>query len=124
MSSLHSNLKQYLDSILSSSSYPSLPCNYYTNNEFLDCYDSSVGGQNSASFFHLNIRSLNANHLKLYQLLSNLKFRFEIIALTEIWSFNITFYMNLFPDYHFYYSLPNNTSVGGVGMFIHNSYSV
>jgi len=47
---------------------------------------------------------------------TNLKF--EVIVLSEIWSYNIQFYHNVLPDYKLNYALPNDTYVGGVGMYI------
>ena len=46
--------------------------------------------------FHINVRSLNANHLKLLDLLSLYNSPFNIIILTEIWSTNIEYFDNLF----------------------------
>jgi len=40
---------------------------------------------------------------------------FDIIVLSEIWTYNIDHYGNLFPDYTFYYDLCQTSCVGGVG---------
>ena len=72
----------------------------------------------------MNIRSLNANHSKIFQFIAALNFPFDVIILSEIWTYNISLYSNLFQDYNFYYSLPANSSIGGVGAFIHNSFTV
>ena len=116
--------KQYLDSFLSTSATLSPSCKYYANSDFLDCYDSLVNPLNNVSIFHVNIRSLNANNSKLFELMTALKFSFKIIVISEIWSYNIPFYSNLFPDYNFFYSLPLFSSVGGVGVFVHNTITV
>ena len=107
-------------SIASLSSLPS--CNYYSVTEFLDEH-RKLGNQDVFSIFHVNIRSLNANNAKLYQLMSSLNSAFEIIILSEIWSVNIDHYANLFPNYSFYYTIPVESIVGGVGAFVHNSLS-
>jgi len=44
-------------------------------------------------------------------------------VLSEIWSYNIQFYHNICPDNKFHYALPNDTSVGGVGVYIKSKYS-
>jgi len=64
------------------------------------------------SVFHLNVRSLNANHWALCQYLQLLSLKFEVIVLSEILSYNIQFYYNILPDNKFHYALPNDTSVG------------
>ena len=74
------------------------------------------------SVFHLNIRSLYANHRALCQYLQLLSLKFEVIVLSEIWSYNIQFYHNILPDYKFHYALPNDTYVGGVGMYMKSKY--
>src|SRR3989442_1879899 len=56
--------------------------------------------------------------------MTSLDFPFEVIILSDIWSFNIPFYRNLFQDYLFYYALPANSSVGGVGVYVHKSFTV
>ena len=79
--------------------------------------------KHSFSVFHLNIRSLNANKDELFQLISALNSPFDVLVLSEIWSFNIDFYSKLFPEFNFYYSLPISSHVGGIGIYVHNSYS-
>ena len=74
--------------------------------------------QSDMSVFHLNIRRLNANHGALCQYLQILSFKFEIIILSEIWSYNIEFYGNILPGYTFHYVIPSSSSVGGIGMYI------
>jgi len=64
-----------------STSLPS--CNYYSVTEFLDEH-RKLGNQDVFSIFHVNIRSLNANNAKLYQLMSSLNSAFEIIILSDM----------------------------------------
>ena len=66
--------------------------------------------------FIVNVRSLNANHDKLLQLLHCLSIRFDVI-LSEIWSTNIPFYINLLSGYDFFSDLSTGR-VGGVGIYI------
>src|SRR5437867_5207852 len=37
---------------------------------------------------------------------------------------NISMYSNLFPNYSFHYTLPKYSSIGGVGIFVHKSFTV
>jgi len=46
---------------------------------------------------------------------------FDVIVLSEIWSYNINLYSTLFAGYNFYYDLPVSGSVGGVGIYIKNT---
>ena len=123
----HDKLKNYLQSLVSltTSSFPN--CNYFSDSDFTRYFGRflDIPGQLSKiSIFHMNIRSLNANHDKLFQLMATLNFPFDIMALSEVWSFNISMYSSLFPDYNFFYNLPKNSSVGGVGIYIRKSFTV
>ena len=51
------------------------------------------------SKIHLNIRSLNKNCSELYHFLHLLDHDFDVVVLSEIWSYNISFYRNLLPNY-------------------------
>src|SRR5437867_1649430 len=118
------NLKNYI-SILDPSILPTSECNYYTEQEFNElCLNNLQKGALNISFFHINIRSLNANHSKLIQLLATLNHNFDAIVLSEIWAFNISFYKHLLKDYNFYYFLPANSNIGGIGIYVHHSFSV
>ena len=74
--------------------------------------------------FHLNIRSLNSNWRSLCQFLELLNFKFDVIVLTEICAYNIAYYRNILPGYQFHYALPDNSKVGGVGLFVRCGYDV
>jgi len=67
---------------------------------------------------------LNANHNKLKQLLITLNYSFDVIVLTEIWAFNISFYKNLLLDYNFIFKIPIRSNIGGVGLFIRNTFTI
>ena len=54
-------------------------------------------------------------------MISSLGDPFDLIVLTEIWAFNIDFYSQLFDNFKFYYQLPCNSLIGGVGIFVHSS---
>jgi len=94
--------------------------NYYTTEQL-----NSLAQRNRKNtilkIFHCNIRSLNANHTKLLEMLECCKFKFHVIILTEIWSTNIDFYSNLLDNYLFYYQIPLKSDVGGVGMYFKKS---
>ena len=72
-----------------------------------------------------NIGGLNANHRSLIELMCILDLDFDVIVLSEVWSFNISFYNNIFKDYVFYYDLPMPTesNIGGVGVYIKSCFA-
>ena len=57
------------------------------------------------------------------QFLELLSITFDVIVLSEIWTNNITFYSNILPGYTVYYDLPYSSHVGGVGIYVSNSWS-
>ena len=117
------NLTNAINSFTSSHAIPT--CGYIDNEEFLVQHRQFLDiAQNNFSVFHMNIRSLNANKDKLVLLLSTLKDPFDVIVLSEIWVFNLNFYANLFPNHNFYFSLPDSSTVGGIGAYVHKSFSV
>ena len=58
------------------------------------------------------------------QFLELLNFKFDVIVLTEICAYNIAYYRNILPGYQFHYALPDNSKVGGVGLFVRCGYDV
>ena len=80
--SLSQKFQNYLQSLFANTPTLLPPCNYYSNDEFLIAYNGLENHSESLSVFHLNIRSLNSNSSKLFQLLSVLKFSFKIIVLS------------------------------------------
>ena len=66
------------------------------------------------SIFHVNIRSINANYMKLLDLLDIYNHKFDLILLSEIWSTNLTFFDNIFPKYKFIPCPPSIQKAGGV----------
>lgn len=72
--------------------------------------------------YHVNIQCLNAKRRALCHLLESFCIEFDVIVRTEIWSYNIDFYTKILPIYNFYYVLPQMGTVGGVGMYVKNSY--
>ena len=94
---------------------------YYSESQFLQL----AGGLKSNidfSVFHINIRSLNANQSKLIQLLSVLEYDFDVIILSELWSYNIEFYNNILIGYSLYTDLAVGTQIGGIGIFVKNCF--
>src|SRR6266516_2148307 len=108
-SSNSSDFISYLSSISSSTSpSSSFDCKYFTEQEFNARCSKFTDENIKLSLFHINIRSLNANKFKLQQLLISINLKFDIIVLSEIWSYNVAMYKNLFPNYNFFYVLPEN----------------
>jgi hypothetical protein len=117
----NNSIKSLIPQIFVNTNLPE--CQYYANDEFTNEFQKKIDSVD-LSIFHINIRSLNANKDKLYQLITAINNPFEVIALSEVWKFNISFYSKLFPNYNFYYKLPKFSDIGGVGVFIHDSYQV
>ena len=72
----------------------------------------------------MNIRSLNANQSKLIQLMAVIEYDFDIVMLSEIWSYNIEFYKNILNGYTLYTDLAVGTQIGGIGIFVKNCFEV
>ena len=70
------------------------------------------------SIFHLNIRSLNSKQRSFCQFINLLDVDFDIIVLSEIWTYNLDYYQNILDGYTLYTDLPSNSNIGGLGMFI------
>ena len=75
--------KQYISSLLSTSSVDFPNCNYYTENEFNTSFQSLGNASCNLNIFRINIHSLNANHSKLFQLMMTLNANFDVIVLSE-----------------------------------------
>ena len=115
-------LSDYLRNIDCVSLLDELNFGYVTDLEFNNKVQSLVS-RIELSVLHLNIRSLNCNHLALCQFLELLVVKFDVIVLSEIWVTNIDCYHNIIPGYSFHYDLPKDSRVGGVGMFINNNFT-
>ena len=100
--------------------YDAVHSSYYTEQEFNTKFRTISKDNLDLSIFHLNIRNLNANGSNLMQLLSMLDLKFDVIALSEVWSTNITFFKNIFENYTFIYDVPQDSKVGGIGMYVAN----
>ena len=58
------------------------------------------------SILHINIRSLNANYLKLLEIIDLYNNNLDVIVLSEIWITNINYFDNVFTDYNFFFCIP------------------
>ena len=115
-------LKNLLLDISKNDFFNNVDCSYYTCEELNNrCVLSSYKNNNSLSVFHMNIRSLNANHEGLCELINCIDVEFDVIVVTEIWSYNIELYSGIFCDYNFHYVLPSHSKVGGVALYIRKS---
>jgi len=114
------DLKKILYEALTDNVTDSLEFKYYTPVQ-LDALANKHRNNVLLSMYHVNIRSLNTNHNKLINFLYSLSFHFDVIILSEIWTTNLTFYINLLSDYDFFYDLPPNNRAGGVGIYVKKS---
>jgi len=113
---------QLIDHLRSSDVCKEFNFDYYTEDEFNNFTTGLVRKNNiELSVFHINIRSLNANHRKLSLYLDLLCVKFDVIVVSEIWKNNLQFYTNILPGYTFYYDVPILANVGGVGVFVNDT---
>ena len=110
-------LRKYFYEYSKNDMFNLLDSNYYTCDQF-NRKVRSITNKCEISIFHLNIRSLNSKQSAFCQLISLLDLDFDVLVLSEIWSYNISFYCNLFDGYDFYYVLPQSSSIGGIGMYV------
>jgi len=116
-------LTDLLKQISKNDDFKSLDCKYYTDAHFNNL-SKSIKPTVELSVYHLNIRSLNASHTKLCQFLQVLDFEFDVIILSEIWTYNIESYCNILEGYTFLYDLPLGTNIGGIGIYVKNTFHV
>ena len=45
---------------------------------------------------------------------------FDVIVLSEVWTYNMQFYKNIFSNYSLFHDFPVDSNIGGVGMYIKN----
>ena len=120
--SLTNTLSDYVNNFASDSIQNVSFNDNFTEDEFNSFINNNYKlSLNKLSIFHLNIRSLNANHIKLKQYLTGLALSFDIIVLSEIWDYNLQFLGNLFQNFSFIYKTPGQSKIGGIGIYINNS---
>jgi len=98
-------------------------CRYYTETDFNNQFHNFAKFVNF-SVLHLNIRCLNSKIRGFCQLIYSLDYTFDVIVLSELWAYNVKYYCNILPEYQFHYKLPEDSKVGGVGIFVRNCYTV
>ena len=116
-------LRDYIYKLSSDQNFKSLDSSYYSISKFNNKF-TQIKKNIELSIFHINIRSLNSKVRSFCELISLLSVDFDVLILSEIWSYNIEFYSNILDGYNLYTSLPSCGSIGGVGMFIKKSLSV
>jgi len=119
LNNIDHDLKKILTDSLSDEISDTLEFHYYTPLQ-LSNLANKYKTSSQLSIFHVNVRSLNANYNKLVSFLQCLSFDFDVLILSEIWSTNITYYVNLFNNYNFFFDLPDNKA-GGVGIYVKKS---
>ena len=53
-----------------------------------------------------------------------LKLKFDCIYLSEVWSYNLDLYKNIFNDCVSFFKPPEGSNIGGVGIFIKKDYKI
>ena len=93
---------------------------YYDINDFRKTRQT-WNQQNSLSIFHTNISSLQANVGKMEDLLTDLSWNFNIIALTETWNDEknkSNFTAPIIEGYHKYSGTTGSSQKGGCGFYV------
>ena len=93
-------------------------CLYYTNDTFNDLADKFKG----ILVIHFNSRSLNKNISSIQNLLSELHYSFDLIAVTETWLDPESIEHCKLNGYHVIHQLRDNKRGGGCCIFVKNSY--
>ena len=100
---------------------------YYLTHDFHKLHKKNSNKTNNTNFsvLHTNICSLQGNFDNLEQLLNNLEYEFDIIALTETWHTegNQNFIPGLLTGYQHYEGISGSTLKGGCGFYIKNNIS-
>ena len=93
---------------------------YYNVHDFPDNRDIS-SMKNPFSLLHCNIRSLQANHDNIVDLINNLNFDFSVIGLSEI-KFQVgkDTYSNTSINNYSFLCQPSQSAAGRVGFYINN----
>ena len=111
------NVRKIVDKFTNINKLQNLNCNYYTIDEF-NIKFAKMKKNIDFSVFHVNIRSLNSKLREFCTLMKLLVIEFDVIILSEIWTYNLNFYKNVLDNYYLFYDLPAASSVGGVGLFV------
>ena len=65
---------------------------------------------------------MNSHHGELLAYLQTLNHKFDGVCLSEIWNYNFDFLRNLSPDYTPYFDKVTDSNIGGVAIFVKNTY--
>ena len=115
----NNSLCEQIRKLYGDSSFRTLDSTYITPDHFNHSYRKS--SNIALSVFHVNIQCLNSKHRVLCQFLESICLEFDVIVLSEVWSYNIEFYRNILPDYNFHYELSPTANIGGIGIFVRNN---
>ena len=115
----NSTLPNYINQIMPSSN------NFQTKYLTEDDFNASVSTLNTKfSVFHLNIGRLNSHHGERLAYVQTLNHKFDCVCLSEIWNYNPDFLQNVSPDYTPYFDKVTDSNIGGVALFVKNTYLV
>jgi len=111
--SMYSSFYNDIVTVCDSEVLKQLKFSYSSNSE---CNRLVHGKNIELSVFHINIRSSNKKHAGLMQLLQLYNVDFDVLILSEVWNYNLEFYINIFLNVH--YCAPALGKVGGIGIFV------
>ena len=96
-------------------------CDYYLEDTFNDYFSESKTEDISASFFHLNIKSLPKHYDELNLYLDSLKVKFSFIAFTETWLSEGTEELYGIQNYNVVNRFRKGRKGGGVTLYINEN---
>ena len=98
-----------------------MKCDYYLEDTFNDYFSEFKTEDISASFFHLNIKSLPKHYDELNLYLDSLKVKFSFIALTETWLSEGTEELYGIQNYNVVNRFRKGRKGGGVTLYINEN---
>ena len=92
---------------------------YYSDEQFV----RDVKSKGDLSFIHFNARSLNKNFQKIKDSIDDLKFSFDIIAISETWAETDTIDGFTLNGYEAFHIVRGQRKGGGVALYVHRRFN-
>lgn len=96
-------------------------CRYFIEDQFNEFLQVQNIDKNRLSFMHINTRSLQCNLNGVSNLLSNIALNFSFIGISETWLQASDHNVHL-PGYNFIHEHRTESSGGGVGLYVDESF--
>ena len=90
---------------------------YYTEDQFNDQFIKKMPSTQCLSFLHLNIRNLSRNIDSLTNMMAEIKAKFSVIGISEMWLQDISHTVDI-NGYNFVHNHRSDRTGGGVGLYL------